>query len=94
MSPWRGGRPSGKLLSMATRTKGWSDLTSAQRRGIIVVGGATSIWQLAMLYDLWRRPDDQIRGSKRRWVLASFARPVGQIAYYAWGRHPKPDASD
>lgn len=64
----------------------WEDLSSAQQRAVIVVGAITTIWQIAMLWDLSRRPAEQLRGSKRAWVLASFARPFGQIAYYAWGR--------
>jgi hypothetical protein len=64
----------------------WDDLSPEQRRAIIAVGVVTTVWQLAMLWDLSRRPADQLRGSKRAWVLASFVRPVGQIAYYAWGR--------
>jgi hypothetical protein len=64
----------------------WEDLSAAQQRAIIAVGAITTIWQLAMLWDLSRRPADQVRGSKRAWVLASFVRPLGQIAYYAWGR--------
>ncbi|HSK24158.1 MAG TPA: hypothetical protein VK906_13315 [Egicoccus sp.] len=64
----------------------WNDLSTAQQRAIMVVGAITTAWQLAMLWDLSRRSADQLRGSKRAWVLASFARPVGQIAYYAWGR--------
>ena len=64
----------------------WEDLSSAQQRAVIVVGAITTIWQVAMLWDLARRPAEQIRGAKRVWVLASFVRPFGQIAYYAWGR--------
>jgi hypothetical protein len=64
----------------------WEDLSREQQRAIIAVGVLTSIWQLVMLWDLSRRPAEQVRGSKRGWVLASFVRPVGQIAYYAWGR--------
>jgi hypothetical protein len=68
--------------------QGWEELTSRQRRAIIVGGTVTTIWQLAMLWDLRKRPADQIRGPKWRWVLASFVRPFGQIAYYLWGRRP------
>jgi hypothetical protein len=67
---------------------GWEDLTPEQRRAIVAVGVVTTIWQAVMLIDLARRPAEQVRGSKRAWVLASFVRPVGQIAYYAWGRRP------
>ena len=64
----------------------WQDRTSGQQRTIVAVGVASGFWQLAMLWDLSRRPVEQLHGSKRAWVLASFVRPVGQIAYYAWGR--------
>ena len=64
----------------------WSDLSTGQQRAVIAVGGATTVWQVAMLWDLARRPAEQVRGSKVAWALASFVRPVGQIAYYAWGR--------
>jgi hypothetical protein len=64
----------------------WSDLSPAQQRTVLVVGAITSLWQFAMLWDLWRRPAEEVRGSKRAWVLASFVRPIGQIAYYVWGR--------
>ena len=39
-----------------------------------------------MLWDLKRRPDDHVRGSKKGWAAASFVRPFGQIAYMLWGR--------
>lgn len=67
----------------------WEDLTEQQRRAVIAVGVVTTIWQLAMLWDLRKRSDDQVRGSKRAWFAASFVRPFGQIAYYCWGRHPR-----
>lgn len=64
----------------------WDELSRAQQRAVIAIGAITTIWQLAMLWDLARRPAEQVRGSRRAWVLASFVRPFGQIAYYAWGR--------
>jgi hypothetical protein len=73
-------------METSTTPRRWDDLSPDQRRAIIAVGVITTIWQVAMLWDLSRRPADQLRGSKRAWVLASFVRPVGQIAYYAWGR--------
>ena len=71
---------------MRTSTRRWDDLSATQRRTIVLVGVATTLWQALMLWDLWRRPAAQIRGSKRTWVAASFVRPFGQIAYYLWGR--------
>jgi hypothetical protein len=71
-----------------TERRRWEDLSAAQRRGIVVAVVVTGVWQLWMLVDLWRRPAEQIRGPKRRWVAASFVRPFGQIAYHLWGRRP------
>ncbi|MFA9431873.1 hypothetical protein [Egicoccus sp. AB-alg2] len=73
---------------MDTPRRNWSDLTPTQQRLIVVAGVVTTAWQVAMLWDLRRRPAEDIRGSKRAWVLASFVRPLGQIAYYVWGRRP------
>jgi hypothetical protein len=75
-----------RAMKTSRRPSRWGDLSPAQQRAIIAVGALTTIWQLAMLWDLSRRPTEQVRGPKRAWVLASFVRPVGQIAYYAWGR--------
>ena len=73
---------------MSKPRKRWEDFTPRQRQAIVVVGVGTGILQAVMLWDLWRRPAHLIRGSKRAWVAASFARPFGQIAYVAWGRRP------
>ena len=73
-------------METSRRPRRWEDLSPTEQRAIIAVGLLTTLWQLAMLWDLSRRPAEDVRGSKRAWVLASFVRPVGQIAYYAWGR--------
>ena len=73
-------------MEISRRPRRWEDLSTAQQRAVIAVGAITTIWQLAMLWDLSRRPAEQLHGSKRTWVLASFVRPIGQIAYYIWGR--------
>jgi hypothetical protein len=36
--------------------------------------------------DLQRRPEDQVRGSKRLWRVASAMNTVGSVAYLAVGR--------
>jgi hypothetical protein len=76
---------------MGRPRKQWEALRPAQRRTIVVLGVVTSVLQLVMLWDLRRRPADQIRGPKRAWVAASFVRPLGQIAYVLWGRRPPAD---
>lgn len=71
----------------ASRTpRRWSDLSTGQQRAVIVLGAITTIWQLAMLWDLSHRPAAQIRGSTWACAFASFFRPFGQIAYDARGR--------
>ncbi len=72
-------------------TAKWEELTPAQRKGVIAFGAVTAALQALMLWDLWRRPAEQVRGSKRAWVAASFVRPFGQIAYVIWGRQPAED---
>lgn len=74
-----------------SRTRRFRDLPRAQQTLIIVAGVATTAWQLVMLWDLWHRDADEIRGSKRRWVAASFVRPFGQIAYFLAGRRRRSD---
>jgi hypothetical protein len=71
---------------MDKRGKRWQDLSPGQRQAIVAVGAVTSILQIIMLWDLRRRPAEEIRGSKKAWVAASFVRPLGQIAYLIWGR--------
>jgi hypothetical protein len=76
----------------------FSDLPEEQQRAIVAVGVISTLWQLWMLWDLWRRPNERVNGQKRWWVLASFVRPFGQIAYLLRGRRPPaegwPDAGD
>jgi hypothetical protein len=74
--------------SQGKQRKRWEDLRPGQRQAIVVLGVGTGLLQAVMLWDLWRRPAEQVRGSKRVWVLASFVRPIGQAAYWAWGRLP------
>lgn len=75
-------------MDLEQQKKKWENLDPSKRRFVIVVGALTTVMQLVMLWDLWRRPTDQIRGSKRAWAAASFARPFGQIGYLVWGRRP------
>jgi Phospholipase_D-nuclease N-terminal len=38
------------------------------------------------LWDLWRRPADQINGSKLLWAPLCFVNFIGPLAYFRWGR--------
>ena len=66
--------------------KKWSHLTVAQKRIIYVAGAAEVVATAAALWDLARRPADQVRGPKAAWVVAFFVQPVGPLAYFAAGK--------
>lgn len=69
---------------MAKQT--WSDLTTLQKRAIVVGGALEAVMTLAALRDLASRRGDEVRGPKAVWVLAFAVQPVGPIAYFATGR--------
>jgi len=64
----------------------WSDLTPAQRRGIVMASIVQVTLLVAALADLRRRPADQVNGDKRLWAALSFVNYIGPIAYFAFGR--------
>ena len=52
----------------------------------IILGIVQLTLLVAALRDIRRRPADQIRGSKRLWIMVSFINWVGPIAYLKFGR--------
>jgi Phospholipase_D-nuclease N-terminal len=68
------------------RRKRWSELSGRQRTAIIVAGVLQASLSVATLVDLRRRPNTQIRGSKRLWTAAAFVNFVGPLAYFSVGR--------
>lgn len=68
--------------------KRWSDLTSAQRTAVVVLGTAQVALAAAAWIDLARRPAEQVRGPKAAWGLAIAVNFVGPISYFAVGRLP------
>lgn len=71
------------------RPRRWDQLTRRQRAAIITAGGIQLSLHAAALVDLWRRPADQVRGSKKLWVPVSFVNFAGPIAYFVAGRRPR-----
>ncbi len=68
----------------------WRDLPP-QRRRLIAVGAAMQLSLLAAaLVDIWRRPQEEIRGSKRLWAGLSFINFVGPLSYFLFGRRRAP----
>ncbi len=68
------------------KVKSWRDMTPAQRVSVVVLGIVQVSLLGAALYDLRRRPADQIRGSKKLWTGLVFIDYVGPIAYFLYGR--------
>jgi hypothetical protein len=64
----------------------WKDLNRRQQRGIIA-GGAVQVGLLvAALVDVYRRPQEKIRGNKWLWTAAAFVNFVGPVSYFLFGR--------
>jgi len=66
--------------------RSWSDLSPGQKRGIGVAGLIQFGLLLFALQDWFRRPDEEIRGPKRRWFPVLFVNFVGPLAYLVVGR--------
>ena len=64
----------------------WSDLTTLQKRAIVVGGAVEAVMTLAALRDLVSRSREQVRGPKVAWGLSFVVQPFGPIAYFALGR--------
>ena len=66
--------------------KKWSDLSAGQKRGIALSGAVQIGLLIAALIDIYRRPVEQIRGSKWVWTVVSFINFAGPVSYFAFGR--------
>ena len=66
--------------------RSWSELTTAQKSGIVAGIVVQVALLIAALADILRRPAEQINGSKRMWAALSFVNYVGPIAYFVFGR--------
>jgi hypothetical protein len=64
----------------------WSELSNAQRRGIVLGALVQMLLQGAALRDLRHRPAEQINGPRWAWVCATFVNTVGPCAYFIFGR--------
>jgi hypothetical protein len=69
-----------------TERKTWRQLSRGQRAGLGVLGLIQMTLLAAALWDLRRRPDSAINGSKRLWKAAVFINYIGPIAYFWKGR--------
>jgi hypothetical protein len=70
------------------RNKNWGDLTAREKAPIVARGVIQFGLLLAALVDIYRRPAEEIRGSKWLWSAAAFVNfmGIGPIAYFVFGR--------
>jgi len=70
------------------RNKKWSDLIAREKAPFVVRGMVQFALLAAALADIYRRPAEEINGSKWLWSAVAFANfmGIGPIAYFAFGR--------
>jgi hypothetical protein len=57
------------------------------QKGAIALSSAVQVALLAAaLVDIYRRPQQGIRGSKRAWTAVSFVNLIGPVSYFLFGR--------
>ena len=66
--------------------KRWGDLSSTQRKAVVLSGVVQLGLLAAALADIYRRPAQEIRGDKRLWAVVAFVNYVGPISYFLFGR--------
>lgn len=72
--------------------KRWDDLSPGMRRVVVVSAAVDGALRVAALVDLARRPEEAVRGSKRRWKAAlALLNSAGAVplAYFACGRRKR-----
>ncbi len=69
-----------------TRSRQWSELSERERSAIVTGGVVEVILTAIAAVDLYRRPQDEIRGPKPLWWPAIFVQPFGPVAYLLFGR--------
>lgn len=70
-------------------TKRWHEMSQRSRRLFVAAAVVEGLLKIAALVDLWRRPAEQVRGSKRAWttglVLVNSCGAL-PVAYFLGGR--------
>ena len=66
--------------------KRWGDLSSTQRKAVVLSGVVQLGLLAAALADIYQRPDGEIWGPKRLWAAVAFVNYVGPISYFLFGR--------
>lgn len=75
------------------RNKRWRDLSTGERRLIVVAGSIQVGLALTAWTDLFRRDASQVNGPKPVWAAVIALNTVGPLSYFRWGRRRVPDVS-
>lgn len=70
------------------KNKKWSEMSAAERSGVVVMASIQIALAAAAWRDLALRPAEKVNGPKVAWALAIGVNFVGPIAYFAKGRKP------
>lgn len=74
------------VRKMMSPIKRWHDLTDTQKIAILLLSILQIALLIAALWDIRRRPADEIKGSKSLWTMAAFVNFIGPIVYFTIGR--------
>jgi hypothetical protein len=74
------------IMSYLSKNKKWSELSTATKVRIVLLGVIQVSLMVAALMDIRKRPAEQIKGSKKMWTALAFVNWVGPIAYFVIGR--------
>lgn len=76
-----------EMIIMSPNKK-WSDLTAREKAPFMVRGIIQFALLTAALADIYRRPAEEIKGSKWVWSAVAFVNfmGIGPIAYFLFGR--------
>ncbi len=69
--------------------KRWSDLSPGTRKVLAVAGALEGVLKAIALADLRRRPDGEVRGSKKAWaavIMLVNGAGVAPLGYFLLGR--------
>ena len=66
--------------------RNWKEMSPVQKVRNVLMGVVELVLVTLALWDISHRPDNEINGKKRTWVMASLIQPVGPIIYFIFGR--------
>ena len=79
---------------MNNQARRWSDFSTFQQVLSILLGISQVSLFAAAVYDILKRPADQINRSKPFWLAVSLVNFVGPISYFLFGRKRSCCSSD